>query len=831
MCNLYIASLSNCRMAVSAIVITVLSLFMNKSFGQQSLVINASSPADRPMEGHIRQGTNKDNHGNILSLNSRYFIKNDKPWYPVMGEFHFSRYPVERWEEAVLRMKAAGIDVIATYTFWIHHQEKPGAFNWKGNKDLRLFLDICAKHKMYVWLRIGPWCHGEVRNGGLPDYIVKAGNTRRNDEAYLQAVSGWFDALSAQTKGYMFKDGGPVIGAQIENEYRFNNPAGLSHILKLKQMAVDRNIDVPYYSATGWPGSDQKQRELVLVWGAYPEAPWDKRTEQLKLSGNYLFGPLSNDPSIGADLLGAQDQQKIRDSYPFPYATAEMGAGNQITYHRRPLISSADVTAMAYVKAGSGANLMGYYMFHGGSNPIGDFSTMQESRATKYPNDYPLISYDFQSPIGEAGQLRDSYKDFKLLHYFLNDFGDQLAPMHASFPADGVAEAGDVTKPRLSLRSKDSCAFLFVSNYQRQLELPAFRELDLTIKLPDSHERRLGSSDLNIVSGLQAVFPINMPLGRVALRWASLQPFCLLRGAIPTYVFFIPKGQDAHYVLNGDHIRRVVQDQVAIKAVDGEFRIAVSGDGSMIEIVQNDGKKLRILSLTESTARDCWKLSGPRQDYLVHANLPPLLDAGSLSLIAESAGKHVFSVFPDNRRFRKDRSLTANRGIIPHFHTYGYHVKKDMVTVEFSSIDDIKTLPPAVASLPEDDRLTPRNAEQPGPVYQTNLRIDSGARYFRIRIPACEQGERRLLQIDYSGDTGALYEQGRLIADDFYSGLPFIVDAGHGGGREFILEILPWDKRRKVFFEHQVKARLDKAPAALLKGVSMKVLQKKVLQF
>ena len=166
-------------------------------------------------------------------------------------------------------------------------------------------------------------------------------------------------------------------------------------------MAIAAGIDVPFYTATGWPGSNQKQDEIIPVWGAYPEAPWDKKTSQLALSENYSFGSLRNDPAIGSDLLGTHEQQTDFKGYRYPYATAEMGAVNQITYHRRPIIESNDVTALSYVKVGSGANLMGYYMFHGGSNPIGKLTTLQESKATKYPNDYPIISYDFLSPLGE----------------------------------------------------------------------------------------------------------------------------------------------------------------------------------------------------------------------------------------------------------------------------------------------------------------------------------------------------------------------------------------------------------------------------------------------
>ena len=36
-----------------------------------------------------------------------YFLTRDgKPWYPVMGEIHFSRLKESRWRDAVAKMKA-----------------------------------------------------------------------------------------------------------------------------------------------------------------------------------------------------------------------------------------------------------------------------------------------------------------------------------------------------------------------------------------------------------------------------------------------------------------------------------------------------------------------------------------------------------------------------------------------------------------------------------------------------------------------------------------------------------------------------------------------------
>ena len=106
-----------------------------------------------------------------------------------------------------------------------------------------------------------------------------------------------------------------------------------------------------------------------------------------------------------------------------------------ISYARRVAMSTDDVAALPLVKIGSGANAPGYYMYHGGGDLIGKLSTLQESQETGYPNDLPIINYDFQAPIGQFGQIRDSYHALRVLHLFINDFGSTLAPMASFFPA------------------------------------------------------------------------------------------------------------------------------------------------------------------------------------------------------------------------------------------------------------------------------------------------------------------------------------------------------------------------------------------------------------
>jgi beta-galactosidase len=139
--------------------------------------------------------------GHAIEANSQYLTLDGKPWLPVMGEFHFSRYPEPYWEEELLKMKAGGVQIVATYLFWIHHEEIEGQFDWSGQRDLRRFIQLCQKHGLYVFLRIGPWSHGEVRNGGFPDWLLTKGVTRRNDPQYLSYVRRYFGQVGDQVKG------------------------------------------------------------------------------------------------------------------------------------------------------------------------------------------------------------------------------------------------------------------------------------------------------------------------------------------------------------------------------------------------------------------------------------------------------------------------------------------------------------------------------------------------------------------------------------------------------------------------------------------------------
>jgi beta-galactosidase len=468
--------------------------------------------------------------------NETYLMKNGVPWFPVMGEFHYSRYPRKYWKEELQKIKAGGIGVVASYIIWIHHEEEEGEFSVEGNLDLRTFVEKAARCGLKVWLRIGPWIHGEVRNGGFPDWLLKKEFTpRSNDSKYFQYVKKFYGQIASQVTGLLNKDGGPIIGIQIENEY--HGVEGMTmeeqelHMVTLTNMAKELGLEVPYYTATGWGSA--ATGGLIPVMGGYCEAPWDPRITEIEPSGNYIFTHERNDGNIGTDL---QPGDGIAyDMNQFPFLTAELGGGVQVTKHRRPIVTGGDIAAMSLTKLGSGVNLLGYYMYHGGKNPVGKLSTFQESKVTGYPNDLPEISYDFMAPIGEYGQVRDSYYEIRMLAMFLLEFGSELCKMKAVLPSDNPLEPDNTKDIRYSYRYNDETGYLFVNNYVRRQKMNVHKKHSFHLEL---EKKTVLFPAIDIEDGQYFFYPFNMKIGEINLKTALATPLCRLNNTLKTYVFY-----------------------------------------------------------------------------------------------------------------------------------------------------------------------------------------------------------------------------------------------------------------------------------------------------
>lgn len=483
-------------------------------------------------------GMSKSKNGRMLEVDSISLLMNDKRWLPVMGEFHFSRYNPTEWRTELLKMKMGGVDIISMYVFWIHHEEIEGEWNWQEARNLRQFISLCSELNLHTVVRCGPWCHGECRNGGLPDWLLrKPCETRSNDAMYLHYSKLLYSQIELQLHGLLWKDNGPVIGIQCENEY--SGPA--EHLLALKQIAMEVGLDVPLYTRTGWPelSTPMPHGEFAPLYGGYPDGFWDRSLSQMPpgYADNFLFRSTRNDASVATDQLGLRDPIAELENEQNPYFACEIGGGMMPSYHRRIRIAPQDIEALALAKLGSGNNLQGYYMYHGGTNPEGKLSTLQESQATGYWNDLPVKNYDFQAPLGEFGQVRPHYHSLRKLHLFIRDWNEELAAMKPAFPENPPKDGQNLDTLRWAVRTDGASGFLFVNNYQRLTNMQCKQGVQFQIET-SMGLLAIPNRDMNVPANCSFVLPFNLNIEDAELIFATAQLLCRITTGSTTTVLF-----------------------------------------------------------------------------------------------------------------------------------------------------------------------------------------------------------------------------------------------------------------------------------------------------
>jgi hypothetical protein len=772
-----------------------------------TIYIDARQPAPPPSPAAFHGGTAKSSSGQVLGLNSAYLTRNAEPWLPVMGEFHFARYPHAQWEEEILKMKAAGVQIVALYIFWIHHEEIQGQFDWSGDRDLHQFVGLCGKHGMYVYLRIGPWAHGEARNGGLPDWLFEKGPTRRNDPLFMSFVAPYFQQISWQVKGLLWKDGGPIIGVQLENEYsdRSKN-GGEAYILALKKLAIESGLDVPYYSVTGWDNAVVPKGEVLPVFGGYPDAPWDSSLQALPAPEVYLFrfqSRVSGDMSVIA--AGPADEATSVTRAATPFITAEMGGGIQDTYHRRPVLTADDVAAMVPVMLGSGVNLYGTYMFQGGENPDGKRTTLEESQATHYPTDVPVKSYDFQAPLSEFGIERQSFRKLKIFNYFLNEFGADLAPMKVYPPAQLPKGPEDFSAVRVSVRADSDGGFVFLNNYVRGAAMPARKALQLNIQLP-AGLLQLPKEPVDIPSGAYFVWPFRLRMGGVTLAYSTAQLFARLQDENQvTYYFLRVPGVRADFAFENRPPLEIQKGAAAIQEL-GILRLRDVTDGltPLVQWKDPNGKTFRLILLSETEAENAWKVQLGARPYLLLTGQQFFANAQQIFLRSDGVADFHFRLLP-----APDGRLIANNPLqaeekLAGVGEFSSSFASRNPQIVYEKIEDARPAPPI--------KLGPPLSWRPTGVAQApdDAAFDQAAKW-RLRLPQEPlQGLSDLfLKIEYAGDVARLQNASRLLTDDFFNGLPWTIGLrrfleAHAVG-DLTLEILPLRKDAPIFLEQKYR--------------------------
>lgn len=758
--------------------------------------VDATGTTPQPRSGHLRMGEGQGPNG-AIGINSLHLTRDGRPWLPVMGEFHFSRFPAAYWEEEILKMKAAGVTIVASYVLWNQHERAPGTLDWTGDRDIRRFVELCRKHGMLFFLRPGPWVHAESRFGGLPDWIVGATRVRSDDPLYLAEVERFWRALHGELRGLLWKEGGPIVGLQIENEYNLTGPGqGREHIATLKALARRIGFDVPLYTVTGWDQTVYPKGEVVPVMGGYPDEPWSARRDKLAPKENYLFrfdSRVSGD--LGAQTRGGRRGDADDDVADTPFLGAEYGGGVPVMYRRRPLLSAEDVAAAVTTQIGSGINLLGYYMFHGGANPLAGGRGLEESQRSGGYNDVPMIGYDFQAPLGQYGEVGVVSRRLRPLHAFLGEYGSRLATMAVRRPAAVPRDKDDHDTLRWSLRSEGDSGFLFVNNHVRQYPTPVHRAVRFELKLPGG-EIRLPASGVDVPAGASFVWPVNLDLDGINLAWATAQPVTRLEDASgPIHVLAATLAGPVELAFAGDAIRAI---SAPTRRDGGRLiaRIKPSAE-RLVTVTGRDGRRIRLLILDPAAAGRIWvgNLAGRRRLVLTDADL--FFAGDQMVLRQRGERRFAFTAWPRDTGLSADAALQSDR--------HG-HYRAVVPGPAARRLDPAVLRPPGQAPAIEIGGPA-RAAMQPLP----EAHRAAGAWTFTIPQDALKDASDAYLEIDYRGDVARLFDGTTMLDDAFWDGRIWRIGLKRFAGRlgrQWTMTVMPMRADAPIYLDETARAKL-----------------------
>ena len=709
---------------------------------------------------------NDIDHRPGLELTNRTLVRDGMPWLPVSGELHYSRVPRERWTERLRLMRSGGITVVATYVLWLHHEPVRGEASFEGNLDVAAFIDAAHAEGLEVVLRIGPWAHGEARNGGFPDWVQNADVRHRTDDpGYLALVAEWFGRLGAALGGRAHPD--RLLGIQLDNEL-YDQPG---HLLTLKRLAREAGLSAPLWTATAWGGAQLPAEEVLPLWGGYGDGfwvdadqPWDPT-----FRAHYFFSDEWDDPGIGVDVRGAEASHRSTLSEWFPAATCELAGGMATAYHRRPRPEALDVAAIAHAKLGSGSAWQGYYMYAGGTNPR---PGLEETQATGYPNDMTRMSYDFHAPIGEAGRAAPSHAALRVQHAFAAAFGDRVAPAAAHFPRVRPTGVEDAETLRWAVRG----GFAFIGWHQPHVPLSTFTGARFEVVREDGTIVFPGAP-VDIPAGTLARWPLALDVDGTEITWATASALTVLPGAVPTLVLIEDAGIPVEIAHDGT-VRRIAPGGPAERVGGIDVLVLPAADAARVWIVESVMRRL-LVSDDELT----WDADG-----IVSAR---------------------------------------TEGARPEIREYADGAWHDLPLRHVSGSSDQATVavrPVRPASTPSGDYGS-RAGRQAAP---SDAEFDAHAAVFAMTVPAGASDDAVLI-VRWAGDVAQLRVDGRIVTDRFWDGSDLIVnlqDAGAGARSVVEVHVLPLRRDSGVHLPTDAADRLASASEVLCAVDSVELSQR-----
>lgn len=326
-----------------------------------------------------------------FNIKEANFVFDGKVIHIRSGEMHYSRIPHQYWRHRMQMLKALGLNCVATYVFWNHHETSPGQWDFEGDKNLAEYIKIAGEEGLHVILRPGPYACAEWEFGGYPWWLqnIEGLELRRNNDQFLAYTQKYIERLYQEVGYLQISKGGPVIMIQVENEFgsyvsqREDIPLEehRTYNAKIKQQLENAGFDGPFFTSDGtW------LFEGGSIKGALPTANGEDNIANLKKVVNQYHNNQG------------------------PYMVAEFYTGWLAHWAEpHPVVDASRLARKTeeYLQNNISFN---FYMIHGGTN----FAFTSGANYDKQHDIQPdLTSYDYDAPISEAGWATAKYDSLR----------------------------------------------------------------------------------------------------------------------------------------------------------------------------------------------------------------------------------------------------------------------------------------------------------------------------------------------------------------------------------------------------------------------------------
>jgi beta-galactosidase len=316
-----------------------------------------------------------------FTAQGREFYLDGKQFVIRSGEMHYPRVPREYWRDRFKKAKAMGLNAITTYVFWNLHEPQPGKFDFSGNLDVAEFVREANEEGLFVIVRPGPYICTEWDFGGIPAWLLREKDmkVRTSDPRFLKASDAYIKKVGEQLAALQINHGGNILMTQVENEYgSFGEDR--EYMQAIRKSIVSAGFDGMLFTSDG---ANKSQLENGTLLGVNAVINFSANDNIAKEFEKFAAFRQRAPRMIGEYWVGWFDHWGDKHN----------------TVAAKKVAEGVDYA----LSQGISFNL---YMFHGGTS----FGYMAgANNSSKEPYQPDVTSYDYDSPLDEAGRPTAKY--------------------------------------------------------------------------------------------------------------------------------------------------------------------------------------------------------------------------------------------------------------------------------------------------------------------------------------------------------------------------------------------------------------------------------------